>query len=241
MSTHPEYFSKAFQIDAFKEGKSGQLELKATQSDSDDNDDACDDPDIVKLMMHYFYHLDYLNDQSEDDSAERAEADVHLVEHAKAFAIATKYQIQGLRTLATSKFKASVAKHWEHDDFSHAVHIVYTSTADDIPELRFIVADAIHNNVDLLCEKPEIQSLLRGLPGLAADLLERGRQASTKARQRQVLFYAACGHSYDLLSSSSWCDSCKVHNNIAGCSVCERRYGSRGCDTCGEPLVVREQ
>lgn len=172
LSTHSEYFSKAFQIDTFKEGESGQLELKATQPDSEDSVDACDDPEIVKWMIHYFYHLDYLNSQSQEDPTRAPETEVHLVEHAKVFAMTIKYQVQGLRNLAASKFEASVAKHWKHDDFSHATYIVYTSTPDDITALRKIVATPIHDNIRLFRKKEEIQSLLRSIPGLAYDLLE---------------------------------------------------------------------
>lgn len=186
--------------------------------------------------MHYFYHLDYLNNQREHDSIEGAETGVHLIEHAKAFAMAIKYQIEGLRTLATSKFKSSVAKYWKHNDFLHAIRIVYTSTADDIPELRGITADAVHNNFDLLREKPEIRSLLRSLPGLATDLLERGREESIHVHKRQAFMQLSCGHKIDLSTSKNWCNSCEMYSMSCGpchsspftanvCFCCRRPHG----------------
>jgi len=33
---------------------------RAVKDDSSDPDDVCDDPEIVKLMIEYFYHFDYL-------------------------------------------------------------------------------------------------------------------------------------------------------------------------------------
>ncbi|KAM0718908.1 hypothetical protein Q7P37_005980 [Cladosporium fusiforme] len=183
LSVHSEYFSKAFQSGAFKEGDSGKLELKAAQSDSDDQD-ACDDPEIVKLMIHYFYHLDYLNDE---DAISKNEC--HLIEHAKTFAIAVKYQVQGLRTIAHAKFKLLVLKSLEHDDFSHAIHIVYTSTADNVTELRDIVANTIHANIDKMRKKPEVQALLSSIPGLAYCLLERNLD-ETKRRPLLIARFA---------------------------------------------------
>ncbi|KAK3117978.1 hypothetical protein LTR53_000130 [Teratosphaeriaceae sp. CCFEE 6253] len=41
----------------FAEGSNGRIELKAIGEGEDD--DACDDPGAIKLMVHYFYHLDY--------------------------------------------------------------------------------------------------------------------------------------------------------------------------------------
>lgn len=36
------------------------IELKAKTGDNDQENDGCDDPEIVKLMIEYFYHFDYL-------------------------------------------------------------------------------------------------------------------------------------------------------------------------------------
>jgi hypothetical protein len=99
----------------------------ATEPDSDDSEDACDDPEIVKPIVHYFYHLDYFQDgvQVQDvatpeelaapppkkmtrTSAASSRAKkvappqpsspptpkVHLIEHAKLFAMAVKYHVK---------------------------------------------------------------------------------------------------------------------------------------------------
>lgn len=84
VGAHSQCFRAAFKADTFKvsqsswdidkplltrktEGKISTVELKAVASDSDE-DDSCDDPEIVKLMVEYFYHLDYFR---EDRIAER--------------------------------------------------------------------------------------------------------------------------------------------------------------------------
>jgi len=41
-----------------KEGVNSSIQLKAIGS-GDDDDEACDDPEAIKLMVHFFYHLDY--------------------------------------------------------------------------------------------------------------------------------------------------------------------------------------
>lgn len=108
---------------------SSTIELKAINSDSDAADG--DDSEIVKLMVNYMYHLDYLpakhdspnlgTDPSmrpilpvpEEDAqktgrdhfktAPKAEVNL-IVIHAKVFALAVKYQIDGLRRLAEKNF-----------------------------------------------------------------------------------------------------------------------------------------
>ncbi|KAK0252138.1 hypothetical protein LTS09_012701 [Friedmanniomyces endolithicus] len=55
---HSEYFRSACRSNRFREGEKGELVLKTAQSE-DDEDGACDDPEAVKHMIHFFYHLDY--------------------------------------------------------------------------------------------------------------------------------------------------------------------------------------
>lgn len=51
--------------DAFQEGDEGVIRLKAISSDqTEDENAACDDPDIVEDMIYYFYHLEYISHYS---------------------------------------------------------------------------------------------------------------------------------------------------------------------------------
>ncbi|KAK4890616.1 hypothetical protein LTR27_010655 [Elasticomyces elasticus] len=43
---------------SYAEGSEGRIVLKAA-SDDDEDDSACDDPQAIKLMVDFFYHLDY--------------------------------------------------------------------------------------------------------------------------------------------------------------------------------------
>jgi hypothetical protein len=56
---------------------------------------------------------------------------VHLIEHAKLFAMAVTYHVHDLRDLAAQKFRDEVEQHWNHEDFAHAIHLIYTTTADE--------------------------------------------------------------------------------------------------------------
>ncbi|RMY85085.1 hypothetical protein D0862_11267 [Hortaea werneckii] len=54
LSAHSDYFRA---LPNFSEGKTNTIHFKAIGDDIDD--EACDDPEAIKLMVHYFYHLDY--------------------------------------------------------------------------------------------------------------------------------------------------------------------------------------
>lgn len=54
LRTQTEYFQATT---LFKEGDSQVIDLKAIGSDEED--DACDDPEAVKQMIYFCYHLDY--------------------------------------------------------------------------------------------------------------------------------------------------------------------------------------
>lgn len=112
-------------------------------------------------------------------AAQPPSSKVHLIEHAKAFAMATKYQIDALQNLAAQKFRAEVEQHWDHEDLAHAIHVIYTSTADEVTQLRKITVQALNAHRGQLLEKPEIATLLRSITGLACDLLMRDHDTST--------------------------------------------------------------
>jgi hypothetical protein len=50
-----EYFKAACRSNSFKEGDAKLITLDT----SDEDDPSCDDPEAVKRMIHFFYHLDY--------------------------------------------------------------------------------------------------------------------------------------------------------------------------------------
>jgi hypothetical protein len=185
------------------------IKLKAHEDDAEDEDDACDDPEIVKLMIEYFYHFDYekgcdCTSGSPLFAKKRKEKDVQLattdaesvaapvispasmLEHAKVSAMAIKYQVNGLRDLAVSKFTDAVKAGWDHESFAHTIFTVYNSTADDVTNLREIVAVTIYEHFDDLKKRDEIEVVVSSTGGLAYNLLERSRTFVCKQKNHDA-------------------------------------------------------
>lgn len=101
--------------DSGQEGKTGEIVLQAADPDSDDPQDACDDPEAVRQMVKYIYKQRYEDKQT-------------LMMHAKIFALAVKYQIPGLRKLATNKFNFICGLDVHDEELFRATHYVYHST-----------------------------------------------------------------------------------------------------------------
>jgi len=75
-----------------QEAKSGKVVLKE------------DDPHVVAAMLHYLYHLDYV-DEGYGDWAP-------MILDYKLYVMADKYQIEALQALAKDKFLKRVASQW---------------------------------------------------------------------------------------------------------------------------------
>lgn len=100
----------------------------------------------------------------------------HLVLHARMYAAADKYGIGGLKALSLDKFKIQLTRHWNSDEVAEAIHVVYTSTPPADREMREAVADVLQWHGRLL-EKPEIETVIMEIDGLAYELLKRSRRA----------------------------------------------------------------
>ena len=75
-----------------QEAKEGKIDLK------DEN------PEVVDVMLHYFYHFDY-SDEKEGGMAPIL-LDIYV------FAMAEKYFVEPLQKLATEKFNARAYVYW---------------------------------------------------------------------------------------------------------------------------------
>ena len=146
-----------------------------------------DDPEIVKLMIDYFYTLDYSPSsglriakgkkqvvpagKEPVESPQGPDGTSHLITLAKMYAIADKYDIKGLQSLSRDKFKLAAANNWNHCDLPLAIYAVYTSTPDSNMGLRDIVVNLISDHMSLM-RKPEVEAVVRESNGLAFDLLK---------------------------------------------------------------------
>lgn len=144
------------------------------------NPDA-EDPRCVKLMVHYFYHLDYLEVETAKIKAEPAATtqfkdytldDGILIDHARMYAIGDKYGIPGLKALAKSKFE-DILK-FTCAGLVKAMRIAYVSTVDEDKGLRQLIVNKLHAyNIATSLGKPEIDENVRDLPELGYALLRK--------------------------------------------------------------------
>lgn len=196
------------------------IELKASSDDAEHTDDSCDVPEIVELMIEYFYHFDYLRTAAAVSSSGQPS----LIKHAKVFAMAIKYRVDGLRALAVQKFQHAAFNEWNSDDFAHVVHVVYTSTADHVQELREIVATTIYDHFSDLKDKKELEVVISGLGELSYSLLRRTSSAfrCTKGHKGEATrisctcAHSACAFDFDL------CRQCHARRGSAHCPICNR-------------------
>jgi hypothetical protein len=86
------------------------------------------------------------------------------------YALAEKYDIQGLKALALRKFKDTAVEHWATEDFLRAAREAYMSTIEADRGLRDQVVAILHEHAELLSKK-ETQDVLKELGMLAHDLL----------------------------------------------------------------------
>ncbi|KAH8754523.1 hypothetical protein F5883DRAFT_183798 [Diaporthe sp. PMI_573] len=148
-----------------------------------------DEPSVVDIMIQYFYRLDYrhpididrLPQLSEDQASkclhspptESQDNDIRssdLLLHAKVYALAEKYAVNGLKGLALAKFKTLASLCWATSDFLDAVSETYNSTIDTDRGLRDVVLEVISAHHELL-GRDETKKLLQRERLLAYDLI----------------------------------------------------------------------
>lgn len=149
---------------------------------------------------------------------------VFMVEHAKVFAMAVKYQVDGLQSLALAKFISSVTTHWNHEDFAHTIFVAFNSTPEDVTQVRDVVTNALHEHFEELQNKAEIETVVCGLPRLTYGLLKRSREpkASRSCEQKS--------HPSPSLYNLN-CVFCNI--TTKACQSCYNGYLSCTCPKCG--------
>lgn len=174
----------------------------------------------IKMVVHYFYHLDYpaLATSSADQSLALRTSQIqsfgsfsngssrspfaypagpsgtgspegttdpklpsNLVVHAKVYAVAEKYNLSDLKTLAMEKFQDEVKGRWDSDDFILAAQEVYTSTVEHDRSLRDVVVRTMSEHLCLL-DKKAVQDMVKS-SDLAFDLLMHSRMNHLSARK----------------------------------------------------------
>lgn len=183
-------------------------------------------------MIEYFYLFDYGSQLSHgtshrDHTSSPPALKSYLIDHAKVFAMAVKYQAEGLRALAAAKFAAAAATYWSHGDFPAAISVVYNSTTDDVMELRNTVEDVLHTRFDNLKDTEELGAVVRGIPGLAYGLLVRRPRVSCT---QEKCAYTYTQHCTECRKMMRHCVSCSDDGAGSRCSSCNMHQRSGPTD-----------
>ncbi|KAF2810732.1 uncharacterized protein BDZ99DRAFT_386582, partial [Mytilinidion resinicola] len=104
-----------------------------------------------------------------------------LVFHAKMYALADKYNVKGLKLLAQERFTAAVETGWTHEEFPAATRVVFETTLDTDVGLREPLVKVLLEHSALL-DQPEVEAVVKDIPGLAYDLLKRHRSGDSVSR-----------------------------------------------------------
>lgn len=97
----------------------------------------------------------------------------HLITHAKVYAIAEKYQIIGLKTLARRKFATQVTHHYVTEEFALSMQEVYESTIDADRGLRDIIIQTFRRHPEI-ARRRDIEEVVKDTPSLAWELFRVG-------------------------------------------------------------------
>ncbi|SMY22941.1 unnamed protein product [Zymoseptoria tritici ST99CH_1A5] len=218
-----EYFKAACRSNSFKEGETRLIILDT----SDENDPASDDPEAVKQMIHFLYHMDYAVERVGEESVQQANAmangsahkkkkaynsyqqvvtpaaveptgtpyDGNALAHARIFAAAVKYHVVALQAMAVAKFKAAIQSNSDRTSLAQTVTTVYTTTPDDVRELRDIVAETLTKDSSLL-SRSDVRTAVCNLNGLSFDLLRGILDSAHKC--------SSCGGTGSVQSGNSW-------------------------------------
>jgi len=93
-----------------------------------------------------------------------------LLNHSKMYAIADKYDVTGLKQLASKNFEFACTYLWNEDAFPVAIDHIFSATVPGDIGMRSIVIQTISKNMALV-QKPAIQALITTYGDLAIGVL----------------------------------------------------------------------
>lgn len=113
--------------------------------------------------------------ESIDDLDTLPETESHLLLHTRVYALAEKYDIPTLKSLAKRKFEMEMACFYDSPEFAEAIEDVYCSTIDTDRGLRDVVLEAF-KNYPQLASTQDVYTVIHSTPSLQRELwkLEMG-------------------------------------------------------------------
>lgn len=151
-------------------------------------------------------------------NTDTGESDGNVVMHATVYALAVKYMIQNLKSLAAYKFVSAVREHWNQKRSAEAVRIIYTTTPEDAKDLRELVEDILVEKRDLLSD-PNVKDVMLEDGGLTHRLVHKMKNS----RFQTESYEEGCCSDCEEEIVEPGCDCGRV------CSEC----GPETCPTCG--------
>ncbi|KAH0278762.1 hypothetical protein KCU91_g2232, partial [Aureobasidium melanogenum] len=177
-----DFFRAACCPDTFAEGKTGVINIPASSGRADafydqpfnvedfDWDLDVETTDSVKLMMHYFYHHDYLEGEMAESDGVVLHSDKCrkgiLAEHSRMYAMGEKYGVPGLKALAIANFQKSLTA-LNHAGLAAGIIIAHKSTPEADKTLRRRISFLLDLYARDYMENQEIQQIISSIPGLA--------------------------------------------------------------------------
>jgi hypothetical protein len=125
---------------------------------------------LLDRLVQFFYNMDY-------DEVLPLYADVTILQlHARMFALADKYEIPDLPSVAADKYSARCLTFWKPLEFLSSIQDVYDGTPPSISLLRKIAYTAIRRNLPAMLNDETISKLydqaVTEYPDFTKDLLQ---------------------------------------------------------------------
>jgi hypothetical protein len=175
-----DFFKAACRPDTFQEGSTNIINITASSGRDKPaktyitTEDFYWDLDVettasVKLMIHYFYHHDYLEQETTHIKSEVLPKGL-LDEHSRMYAMGEKYGIPGLKAVALTKFSSQIPRYITPCSVSTAAVIAFNSTPDSDKSLREEVLEVLDICRQAWKKQVAIQKTILSMPEIAYGL-----------------------------------------------------------------------
>ena len=122
-----------------------------------------DDAEALAGMLRYFYGL----------KPHLAAKDPGIYFELKLFAVAGKYDVQGLLEECVAKVKAFLEVGWHTSSFSQVVFDIYERIPAHGSELRNVARDICREHLTVLMLKKDFKQIMLGSPELQFNILKK--------------------------------------------------------------------
>ncbi|KAE8446175.1 hypothetical protein EG329_012400 [Mollisiaceae sp. DMI_Dod_QoI] len=167
----------------FKEAALREIDLSA------------DEIPIIRALICYLYANDYPDAAEEQHlsettsvsccgSCEEKALNAHhsqpahkdeafpLMFNVKMYIAGDRYEIPRLKELATKKYQACVAQHWNNSTFSEAALHLWDNTVESDRQLRVAVIEASHKHLGKLLDRGEFVDLMKSHGDFCLDIVK---------------------------------------------------------------------